>query len=183
MRVPATSEIRQCIRIITMLTATHCSSDCEIGHPSVVPMLSFHRPFVSRVSFLFFVSSQTHYHNLVQEFAGSEYVTSCHMDCQVTSDDAVSGQQEVTFLYRVAEGSCPKSYGFNVARMAGLPDPVVREARLAAIRLEQKAMRRKELHRLIHQLTVSPIPVAAEQTELARSLCRRIKDLSLQLEQ
>ena len=33
-------------------------------------------------------------------------------------DDA---QENVTFLYKFAKGTCPKSYGMNVARLAGLP--------------------------------------------------------------
>lgn len=153
---------------IIIAAATHLTVKLHILPSIRPPHFIIHLSFA--VSF-----PQTHYHNLVQEFAGSENVTSCHMDCQVTSDDAVSGQQDVTFLYRVADGSCPKSYGFNVARMAGLPDPVVRQARQAAIRLEQKAVRRKELRRLIHQLTIGP----GEETAAARILCHRIKDLSL----
>jgi DNA mismatch repair protein MSH6 len=31
---------------------------------------------------------------------------------------ALSYRKEVTFLYKVADGVCPKSYGMNVARMA-----------------------------------------------------------------
>jgi DNA mismatch repair protein MSH6 len=29
--------------------------------------------------------------------------------------------EDVTFLYKFVEGSCPKSYGTNVARLAALP--------------------------------------------------------------
>lgn len=35
----------------------------------------------------------------------------------------------ITFLYRLTEGVCPKSYGFNVASLAGLPKDVVAVAR------------------------------------------------------
>jgi DNA mismatch repair protein MSH6 len=34
----------------------------------------------------------------------------------------------VTFLYTLAEGVCPNSYGINVARLARLPDSLVRKA-------------------------------------------------------
>lgn len=34
------------------------------------------------------------------------------------------GEESITFLYRFVEGACPKSYGFNVARLAGLPQQV-----------------------------------------------------------
>ena len=40
--------------------------------------------------------------------------------------------QQVTFLYKVTEGPCPKSYGFHAARVAGIPLDVVEEARKVA---------------------------------------------------
>ena len=39
------------------------------------------------------------------------------MGCKVEAKDGV---EKVTFLYRLADGSCPKSYGVNVARIAGM---------------------------------------------------------------
>lgn len=39
------------------------------------------------------------------------------MACQVGR--GVGGIEEVTFLYRLTAGACPKSYGVNVARLAG----------------------------------------------------------------
>lgn len=33
-------------------------------------------------------------------------------------------QEKITFLYKFVAGACPKSYGFNVARLAGLSDQV-----------------------------------------------------------
>ncbi|URE02376.1 DNA mismatch repair protein [Musa troglodytarum] len=53
-------------------------------------------------------------------------VSICHMACQVGK--GVGGMEEVTFLYRLAPGSCPKSYGVNVARLAGLPTSVLQKA-------------------------------------------------------
>jgi hypothetical protein len=32
--------------------------------------------------------------------------------------------EQVVFLYKLAAGACPKSYGNNVARLAGLPASV-----------------------------------------------------------
>jgi DNA mismatch repair ATPase MutS len=37
-------------------------------------------------------------------------------------------EEEVTFLYRLCDGACPKSYGINVARLANLPNEVVARA-------------------------------------------------------
>jgi DNA mismatch repair protein MSH6 len=46
--------------------------------------------------------------------------------------DLAAAAPEVTFLYKLTPGGCPKSYGTNVARLAGLPEAVVRRAALLA---------------------------------------------------
>ena len=35
-----------------------------------------------------------------------------------------SSQETITFLYKFVKGACPKSYGFNAARLADLPEEV-----------------------------------------------------------
>ena len=35
------------------------------------------------------------------------------------------GKETITFLYKFVKGACPKSYGFNAAGLAGIPDEVV----------------------------------------------------------
>ena len=35
-------------------------------------------------------------------------------------------QETITFLYKFVDGACPKSYGFNAARLADLPEEVCR---------------------------------------------------------
>ncbi|WOK94006.1 DNA mismatch repair protein MSH6 [Canna indica] len=67
----------------------------------------------------------THYHRLTLEYKNNTEVSMCHMACQVGK---VGGVEEVTFLYRLTPGSCPKSYGVNVARLAGLPTSVLQKA-------------------------------------------------------
>ena len=39
-------------------------------------------------------------------------------------DDTDPSQETITFLYKFVKGACPKSYGFNAARLAGIPDEV-----------------------------------------------------------
>lgn len=50
------------------------------------------------------------------------------MGCAVTPPSNPGDVEEVTFLYRLTDGACPKSYGASCARLAGLPDSVVRRA-------------------------------------------------------
>lgn len=52
----------------------------------------------------------------------------------------VEGEQEsITFLYKFTEGACPKSYGFNVAKLAGLPSNVIALAKRKAMVCEREA--------------------------------------------
>lgn len=37
-------------------------------------------------------------------------------------------QETVTFLYKYADGPCPKSYGFNAAKLAGMPMAIIKRA-------------------------------------------------------
>jgi len=42
----------------------------------------------------------------------------------VEDDNDDIGEETITFLYKLVEGACPKSYGFNAAKLAGLPTEV-----------------------------------------------------------
>ncbi|GLC55756.1 hypothetical protein PLESTB_001025500 [Pleodorina starrii] len=79
----------------------------------------------------------THYHHLSDDHADDPRVAVMHMACAVEGADEEAapsaaqkkpGGEEVTFLYRLSHGACPKSYGTNVARLAGLPPKVVARA-------------------------------------------------------
>lgn len=37
-------------------------------------------------------------------------------------------QETVTFLYKYTAGACPKSYGFNAAKLAGMPQNIIKNA-------------------------------------------------------
>ncbi|PIO59641.1 hypothetical protein TELCIR_18893 [Teladorsagia circumcincta] len=49
----------------------------------------------------------------------------------------------VTFLYRLTDGVCPKSYGFFAARLAGVRQEVVKEAYEASRVLFDSVNRKK----------------------------------------
>jgi DNA mismatch repair protein MSH6 len=42
----------------------------------------------------------------------------------MVEDEGDPTEETITFLYKFAKGACPKSYGFNVARLADIPDEV-----------------------------------------------------------
>lgn len=86
-------------------------------------------------------------------------VTFFRQSCMVeTEEEDENGQEEtVTFLYKLAEGACPKSYGFNAARLAGIPSHIIRAGSAKAKLLEEQAANRK----LFKSLFASADPRAA----------------------
>ncbi|XP_015439440.1 PREDICTED: DNA mismatch repair protein Msh6 [Dufourea novaeangliae] len=85
----------------------------------------------------------THYHSLVEDYKNKQDVTLAHMACMVENEeeDEVS-QETVTFLYKLIEGACPKSYGFNAARLAGVPPVITSRAHEISKRLELETNRK-----------------------------------------
>lgn len=90
----------------------------------------------------------THYHSIAAAHESDPDVALMHMACRVGGEGARGGAPgeggdegadvpEVVFLYRLASGACPKSYGPNVARLAGLPKSVVQRATAISRRVER----------------------------------------------
>ncbi len=72
----------------------------------------------------------THYHELTT-LAGKLPALSCH------TMRVKEWQGEVVFLHEVAPGAADRSYGIHVARLAGLPEPVIARAEEVLAVLEQ----------------------------------------------
>ncbi|KAL7066629.1 MutS domain-containing III family protein [Cryptosporidium serpentis] len=73
----------------------------------------------------------THLHLLCQEFGEDPSITAFHMDLKLSQDT-----KTITFLYKFVRGICPKSYGMNVAQLAGIPAEVVDSAANLASEVE-----------------------------------------------
>jgi DNA mismatch repair protein MSH6 len=77
----------------------------------------------------------THYHSVLDEWQHEPKVRLGHMQClveeRILSSEANQSTTDnsITFLYTLGEGTCPKSFGINVAQLAGLPDEVLRQAK------------------------------------------------------
>ncbi|KAI9142928.1 muts domain V-domain-containing protein [Paraphysoderma sedebokerense] len=74
----------------------------------------------------------THYGMLTKEFDKTPLCGNYHMACHV--DEA---EKQVTFLYKLTKGACPKSYGMNVANMAGVPRTIIDRAEEVAGQFEK----------------------------------------------
>jgi DNA mismatch repair protein MutS len=73
----------------------------------------------------------THYHELTDLARTLDRVKNCNVAIKEWND-------QVIFLRRVVEGGADKSYGIQVARLAGLPAEVVARAKEVLANLEQK---------------------------------------------
>jgi DNA mismatch repair protein MSH6 len=90
----------------------------------------------------------THYHSVLDEWQHEPKVRLGHMQClveeRVSSSEANQSTTDnsITFLYTLGEGTCPKSFGINVAQLAGLPDEVLRQAKQisSTFEAEQEAL-------------------------------------------
>lgn len=106
----------------------------------------------------------THYHELTELADLLPGIKNVHVSARETSTGIV-------FLKRVETGSADKSYGIEVARMAGLPPTVIARAREVLERHEQAE------HQLSEQLTPGTDAAGApppEQEALFTPLDRRI---------
>jgi DNA mismatch repair protein MSH6 len=92
----------------------------------------------------------THYHMLMEEFKDDAAIAMYHMACVVDPNST-----DVTFLYKFQQGTCSKSHGMNVAKLANLPAALVARAgemsRSFEVKLEQAHGSRRE---------EDPMPVA-----------------------
>lgn len=73
----------------------------------------------------------THYHELVSLAEQSEHVGSYSVSAREQNDDVV-------FLHRLVPGAANRSYGVAVAKLAGLPEPVLARAKALLVSLERK---------------------------------------------
>lgn len=78
----------------------------------------------------------THYHSLLDEWRQVPRVMLGHMECMV-EDETENDESRITFLYTLGMGVCPKSFGINVARLAGLPESVLQKAKANSEKFEE----------------------------------------------
>lgn len=57
--------------------------------------------------------------------------------CMVENECEDPSQETITFLYKFIDGACPKSYGFNAARLASLPEEVIQSGHRKAREFEK----------------------------------------------
>ena len=84
----------------------------------------------------------THYQSLsrtADQLDGA--LKNVHM--RFTEDEDEAGEKNVTFLYEIGEGMAHRSYGLNVAKLAGLPKGLIDEASRRSQHMEERENRRR----------------------------------------
>lgn len=98
----------------------------------------------------------THYHEITKL---SQKIKACHnIHCDVAEENG-----EVTFLYKMKDGSMDRSYGINVAKLAGLPTEVTDRAQELLVSFESEDRVRKDQIREI-------VPVKKEDDPLRKAI-------------
>ena len=104
----------------------------------------------------------THYFELTHLPTLLSHVANIHLD-------AIEHGESIVFLHAVQEGPANKSYGVQVAQLAGIPKSVIYEAKQKLVQLENTAQ-----HTDTVSTTISPPPLAAEHPVITK-----LKDLNL----
>ncbi len=60
--------------------------------------------------------------------------------CMVENECEDPNQETITFLYKFIAGACPKSYGFNAARLANIPEEVIQSGHKKAREFERSTV-------------------------------------------
>jgi DNA mismatch repair protein MSH6 len=101
----------------------------------------------------------THYHSLLEDWKDNQSVRLGHMECIVEDDsqDDVDVKSNITFLYTLGDGPCPRSFGVNVAKLAGLPDDVLRRAKNVSAAFEAEMNGEPNHHKIIPSTASSAV--------------------------
>jgi DNA mismatch repair protein MutS len=109
----------------------------------------------------------THYFELTEFPAKHPQAVNMHVS-------AVESGEDIVFLHEIQPGPASRSYGVQVARLAGMPSPVVRQARAALEALEARA---SEGETQIDLFAAPPEPAPAAAAELASPLLEALHDV------
>lgn len=79
----------------------------------------------------------THFHSIADELMHHPNIVIGHMAYMIENVNKNDPTEEdVVFLYKLTKGVCSQSYGYNVAKMAGIPRDILRTAYNAGHRFE-----------------------------------------------
>jgi DNA mismatch repair protein MSH6 len=83
----------------------------------------------------------------------------------MVSDD----EQSITFLYKFGEGACPKSHGFNAARLADIPEEIIKVGSVKSVEFENFTKRIQFLKKMMHAKTKDEVGDLVNKFKALRS--------------
>ena len=117
----------------------------------------------------------THYHELVALSDSKSRIHNAHFEVREWND-------EVIFLRRLVEGGASRSYGIQVARLAGLPQDVIERARSILADLEGGELPGGQAKQAnpsnAGQLTLALAPLRTRKGEAEAEFIRSFRDLN-----
>ena len=103
----------------------------------------------------------THYHELTSLEKNLRYLRNKHVSATEEDDNII-------FLHKVLDGSVDKSYGINVAKLAGLPTEVI--TRASEILATYEEMDNDDNHKEISIQTSLPLDIMSKKSEIEEIL-------------
>ena len=82
-------------------------------------------------------------------------------------EEGATSEETITFLYKLSSGACPKSYGFNAAKLAGIPSDIITTARQKSREFEEST----ERHKLFRYTSKSSLTSRHKHCTFHSSLC------------
>ncbi len=106
----------------------------------------------------------THYFELTQLSELNDALVNVHLD-------AIEHGDKIVFMHQVKPGPASQSYGLQVARLAGIPEPIIQQARQKLLELEQQNLQQHPQFDLFSNpqpptLEQTPHPIITELNEL-----------------
>ena len=115
----------------------------------------------------------THYHELTSLKEKLQGITNATIEVKEWNDDIV-------FLHQVVKGAADRSYGIQVAKLAGLPTPVIKRAQEVLTCLETESQQSGTIHHLgdlpLFSLDGPPIKDAQEERPETNPRAGKIHD-------
>ena len=114
----------------------------------------------------------THYHELVELAENLNYANNLNILVQESSD-----KSEIVFLRKIIQGGTDKSYGIYVAKMAGLPNNIIKKSKIYLELLTKKEKNislnyKKEIESIISKIDTS-------QSDISIDLINHLKQIDI----
>jgi len=115
----------------------------------------------------------THYHELIELADKLDKAKNLSVSVKENEKDGV------VFLYKIAEGGVDKSYGIEVAKLAGLPVDVVSRARGVLTELETKHIQKTKIHKDQIDMFTDKDRASGGLNIATKEMMQKIKDIDL----